>query len=141
MKTVTSKKKLQWVIRILAAAPLLSGLIGLAGIYNPLFNQSLPENLILDSNLRFLNAMSIAVALSFYYITPVIEKETTGCRIICSTIFLGGLGRLISIFDLGLPPVPFIVFLVVELTSPIIIVFWQKKLASEYQNAHLQDAI
>jgi hypothetical protein len=136
MKTKTSKKTLQWVIRILATAPLLSGIIGLAGIYNPIFNQKLPANLILDSNLRFLNAMSIAVALSFYYITTVIEKETIGCRIICSAIFMGGIGRLVSVYDLGLPPGPFIIFLFLELISPIIIVFWQQKLASQYPDMH-----
>ena len=97
MKKMASRKALQSVISILALAPLLSGIIGLSGIYNPMFFDNLPVNLILDSNLRFLNAMSVAVALSFYFIIPVIEKETFACRIVCCAIFLGGIGRVISI--------------------------------------------
>lgn len=110
MKKITHRKVLQSVIGILAVAPLLSGIIGLSGIYNPLFAERLPVNLVLDSNLRFLSAMSIAVALSFYFIIPVIEKETFACRITCCAIFLGGVGRLISIYDLGIAPIPLLFF-------------------------------
>jgi len=130
MRKVKSRKVLQITMGVLATAPLLSGIIGLAGIYNPLFFENLPLNLILDSNLRFLNAMSVAVALSFYFIIPVIEKETFACRIICCTIFLGGIGRLISIYDLGFPPFPLLVFLFLELSGPILIMYWQQQLAA-----------
>lgn len=132
MTKVKHRKVLQYLIGILAAAPLLSGIIGLAGIYNPLFAGRLPINLILDSNLRFLNAMSIAVALSFYFIIPVIEKETFACRVICCSIFMGGIGRLISIYDLGKPPLPLLVFLTLELSSPILIMYWQQQIAARY---------
>ena len=130
MKKVTSRKVLQSVMGVLAAAPLLSGILGLSGIYNPLFSGNLPVNLVLDSNLRFLNAMSIAVALSFYFIIPVIEKETFACRIICCAILLGGVGRLISIYDLGVRPIPLLVFLALELSFPVLIIYWQQKIAS-----------
>ena len=126
-----SKKTLQYVIGILALAPLLSGLIGLSGIFNPLFFEELPVNLFLDSNLRFLNAMCIAVALSFYFILPVIEKETFACRIICFAIFMGGIGRLISIYDLGIPAFPLLIFAAFELIFPPLIIYWQKQLASK----------
>lgn len=130
MKKVTSRKVLQFVMGTLAAAPLLSGILGLSGIYNPMFSGNLPVNLVLDSNLRFLNAMSISVALSFYFIIPVIEKQTFACRIICCAILLGGVGRLISIYDLGIPPFPLLVFLALELLFPVLIIYWQQKIAS-----------
>ena len=126
-----SKKTLQYVIDILALAPLLSGLIGLSGIFNPLFFDKLPVNLFLDSNLRFLNAMSVAVALSFYLILPVIEKETFACRIICFAIFLGGVGRLISMYDLGITAFPLLIFAAFELIFPPLIIYWQYQLASK----------
>ena len=124
-----SKKALQAVIGILAVAPLVSGLIGLSGIRNPLFTEALPADLVLDSNLRFLNAMSVAVAVSFYCVIPVIEKETFAFRVVCGAVWLGGIGRLISIYDLGVPPLFIIGFLALELLSPILIIYWQKQIA------------
>ena len=131
MKQATSRKALQTVIAVSAAAPLLSGLVGLSGIYNPLFLQKLPDNTLLDTNLRFLNAMSVAVGLAFYFIIPVIEKETFACRALCATIIFGGIGRLISIFNLGKPPGIVLVFMAVELSVPVLIIFWQKRLARQ----------
>jgi len=130
MEISRSRKILQYMIAVLALAPLLSGIAGLAGIYNPIFLENLPENLILDSNLRFLNGMSIAVALAFYFLIPVIEKETFACRIICFAIFAGGIGRLISIFALGNPPAFILTFLVIELSCPLLIIYWQKHIAN-----------
>ncbi|MCE7059452.1 DUF4345 domain-containing protein [Dyadobacter sp. CY343] len=124
-----SKRALQIVIAILAAAPLVSGILGLAGIYNPLFSETLPADLVLDSNLRFLNAVSVAVAIAFYCILPVIEKETFACRVICSAILLGGLARLISIYELGIPPFFISASLILELLSPILIMYWQRRIA------------
>lgn len=119
------------MIGILAAAPLISGIAGLSGIFNPLFFQALPKNLFLDSNLRFLNGMSVAVALSFYFLIPVIEKETFACRILSLAIFLGGVGRILSIMALGMPAPPLFIFMVIEIFSPVLIVYWQNKIASK----------
>ena len=124
------RKALQWVIGILALAPLFSGLVGLSGIYNPLFTTQSPPDLILDSNLRFLNAMSVVVALSFYFIMPVIEKETFAFRIICCSVFFGGVGRLISFFHLGTMPIPLLFILLLELAGPLVIMYWQQQTAA-----------
>ena len=122
---------MQWVIGILALAPLFSGLIGLSGIYNPLFTAPLPTDAVLDTNLRFLNAMSVIVALSFYFLLPVIEKETFACRIICCSVFFGGVGRVISFFHLGTMPTPLFFILILELAGPIVIIYWQKQIAAK----------
>ena len=131
MKKNAHRKTLQVVTGILAIAPLSAGLIGLSGIYNPLFLERLPENPVLDSNLRFLNAMSVAVALSFYFIIPVIEKETLACRIVCCSIFSGGVGRLISFCYLDAGFFPLFLILMLEMVCPIIIMYWQQRIASE----------
>jgi len=131
MRRTSGRKALQWVIGILATAPLVSGMVGLTGIFNPMFLENLPENTLLDSNLRFLNAMAVGIALSFYAIIPVIEKQTFALRILCASIFCGGLGRILSILSMGMPAVPFIVFLCIELISPVILIFWQKKVSAD----------
>jgi hypothetical protein len=120
-----SKKSLQISIGLLALAPLVSGIAGLKGIYNPLFSRDLPVDKILDSNLRFLNGVSIGLSLAVYAVIPNIEKEVLAFRIICAAIFLGGLGRLLSISELGIPSLPFPILVVIELLSPPILVCWQ----------------
>jgi hypothetical protein len=123
------RRGLQACLGVLAFAPLLSGILGLKGIYNPLFSGFKGTDMVLDSNLRFLNGMSIALSVSVYVIIPIIEKEKLALRIICGAIFLGGLARLLSIYELGFPELPLPVFMMIELLSPPILIYWQNSLA------------
>jgi hypothetical protein len=43
-------------------------------------------------------------------------------------IFLGGVGRLISMLLIGLPPIPFIGFAILEIVGAPIFVIWQASL-------------
>jgi hypothetical protein len=43
-------------------------------------------------------------------------------------IFLGGIGRLLSMLFLALPPVPFIGFTVLEIVGAPIFIAWQARL-------------
>jgi hypothetical protein len=43
-------------------------------------------------------------------------------------IFLGGIGRLLSMLFLGWPPIPFIAFTVLEIVGAPIFVAWQARL-------------
>jgi hypothetical protein len=123
------RRNLQLSLGILALAPLLSGLLGLKGIYNPLFAECEGADIFLDSNLRFLNGMSMGISLAVYAIIPVIEKEKLALRIVCAAIFLGGLARLLSIHTFGFPGFPLTTFMIIELVSPPILVYWQNSIA------------
>ncbi|MCF2446699.1 DUF4345 domain-containing protein [Dyadobacter sp. CY345] len=130
MNGISSKKLLQVMMCLLALAPLLTGILGLSGIYNPIYpGLSYSENVLLDSNLRFLNGVSIALGISVFAVIPNIEKKTFSYRLIWGMIFLGGLSRLLSVWSLGLPPFPMPIFMAIEILVPIPFLYWQNQIA------------
>jgi hypothetical protein len=125
-----SIRLLQITLGILAMAPLFTGLLGLLGIDNPIYAADpLPVNVLLDSNLRFLNGLSVGLGLALYCIIPTITSQKIPLRIICGILFVGALGRLCSMVFLGLPPMPMPFFALVEVLTPPLMVLWQKKIA------------
>jgi len=58
-----------------------------------------------------------------------IEKHFAHYRILWGMIFLGGIGRLLSMFVIGLPPVPFIGFTALEILGALIFVYWHAQIA------------
>lgn len=113
---------------LLATAPLVTGLLGYYGVYDPIYAlDPLPENVLLDSNLRLLNGFSVATGLAIYYIIPKIDLKTELFRTICGIIFMGAVGRVISIYNLGFPPFPMPFFIVIEIFAPPVLIFWQNK--------------
>jgi hypothetical protein len=44
-------------------------------------------------------------------------------------IFLGGIGRLLSMIFLGLPPLPFIAFTALEIIGAPFFIWWQARVA------------
>jgi hypothetical protein len=130
MNKKVSRKLLQITMGILATAPFITGLLGMAGVHNPIYSSDyLPDNTLLDSNLRYLNGFSVGVGLTIYYMIPGIESHTVLLRAICGIIFLGAIGRLISIYFMGLPPFPMPFFVLIEVIAPPSLVFWQNKIS------------
>ncbi|MEL6787452.1 MAG: DUF4345 domain-containing protein, partial [Cyanobacteria bacterium J06607_15] len=64
-----------------------------------------------------------------WWAIPNIEKHTAILRIICGAIFMGGIGRLLSMVQVGAPSPLAIGFTVLELLLPLLCV-WQAKLSS-----------
>ena len=117
---------------ILAAFPLIAGIAGLAGVHNPIYSVDFGGNVLLDSNLRFLNGMSIGIAMAVYVIIPVVEKQTLAYRMVWVAVFLGGAGRLLSMAVLGLPPLPLLPFVCIEVLCPPIFIYWQNAVARRF---------
>jgi hypothetical protein len=135
MSKSRSRRILQIVIGLLATAPLLTGLLGMTGIDNPIYSSHpLSDNVLLDSNLRYLNGFSVGIALALYYIIPYIESHTLLLRAICGIIFLGAAGRILSVAFLGLPPLPMPVFVLIEIMAPPILVVWQNNIRSSVKD-------
>jgi hypothetical protein len=129
MNKKVSRRLLQITLGVLAAAPLLTGLLGMSGINNPIYlSDPLPDHVLLDSNLRLLNGFSVGVALAIYYIIPGIEYQALLLRTICGIIFIGAAGRILSIAQFGLPPFPMPLFVLIEIIAPPILVFWHNKI-------------
>jgi hypothetical protein len=126
-----NKRPLQISTAILGAVPILTGIIGLFGLTDPIYaSVNLPANALLDSNLRFLSGIWLGLGLTVIWLIPRIETQTVLFRVLWGMIFLGGIGRLLSMLFLGWPPIPFIAFTVLEIVGAPVFVAWQARLKS-----------
>ena len=127
-----NKRNLQIATAILALVPIITGLIGLTGLNDPLYAAlNLPHDATLDSNLRFYSGVWLGVGLAAAWTVPRIERETTLFRALWLTIFLGGLGRLLSLAITGMPFAPFVGFTALEIFGAPFFVWWQGRVAQQ----------
>ena len=124
-----NKRGLQIATALLGVIPVVTGIITMFGLSDPLYaSAGIPANATLDSNLRFFGGVWLGLGLSLYFLIANIEKQTLLFRVLWGMIFLGGIGRLASMFFLGLPPLPFVGFTVLEIVGAPFFIWWQARL-------------
>jgi hypothetical protein len=129
-----SKRALQVATTILAVVPTLTGVLGMLGINDPLYASlgvRVPADATLDSNLRFYAGVWLGLGLAAFSVIPSIERKGTLFRTLWIMIFIGGIGRLISLVALGAPFPPFIGFTALEILGAPLFIAWQRKVAAE----------
>jgi len=127
-----SRRSLQIITGVLATIPVVTGLIGLSGLRDPLYAESgAIQNVLLDSNLRFFSGVWLVLGLALFWIIPSIERQTVLFRVIWGAIFLGGIGRYLSMLFFAIPPTPFIGFTLLEVIGAPLFVLWQGRVARE----------
>jgi hypothetical protein len=127
-----SRRALQVATGILALVPILTGLVGMMGLDDPLYAAALlPRDATLDSNLRFYAGVWCGLGLVVFWLIPRIERETALFRALWLMIFIGGVGRLFSLPVVGLPFPPFIGFTLLEVIGAPVFVWWQSRVAQE----------
>lgn len=125
-----SRRALQWSSGALAAIPVLTGVLTMMGLDDPIYaTANLPRHALLDSNLRFLGGVWLVLGLALLRLLPRIERETTLFRTLWAMVFAGGVGRLLSMLTLGLPPWPFVAFTVLEIVGAPLFVVWHARVA------------
>jgi hypothetical protein len=126
------KRPLQIVMGLLGVIPVATGLVGLLGLRDPLYVRfGVVPNVPLDSNLRFFSGVWLGVGLSLFAILPRIERHGPVFRALWAMIFLGGIGRALSLFDAGSPPAPFYGVLALELVGAPLFILWHRRIATE----------
>ena len=127
---MNSRKALQVATAILAAVPCITGMLAMLGVDDPLFHAlNLPRDANLDSQLRFLGGVWLGLGLAAASLIPRIEAHTTLFRALWGMIFLGGVGRLLSLVLVGAPWPPFIGFTLLEVAGAPLFVWWQSRVA------------
>lgn len=126
-----NKKNLQIISFFLALIPIFTGLLGFLGINDPIYKNMFLKNnaVLLDSNLRFFSGVWLSLGIFFLSIIKNIDTEKNVFRMIWIAIFIGGIGRLISVVVYGFPPIPFIVFTILEILGAPFFIFWQNKIS------------
>lgn len=124
------RRSLQIVTAVLAIIPVVTGLIGLSGLRDPLYGASgIDQSVLLDSNLRFFSGVWLGLGLALFWLIPRIEKQIVLFRFIWGAIFLGSIGRCLSMLFLALPPTPFIAFTLLEVIGAPLFVLWLARVA------------
>jgi uncharacterized protein YjeT (DUF2065 family) len=124
-----NKRGLQIATRLLGAIPVLTGIITMFGLSDPIYAAAkIPANALLDSNLRFFGGVWLGLGLALYWLIPSIERQTVLFRVLWGMIFLGGIGRSLSIIFLGWPPLPFVGFTALEIIGAPFFIWWQARL-------------
>lgn len=125
-----SKKTLQVTTAILGLVPLITGIVTMLGVKDPIYAAAeIPPFPLLDSNLRFFGGVWLGLGIAILWLIPTIEKQAVLFRVIWGAIFLGGVGRALSVVLVGAPPLPFIGFTVLELVGAPLFVWWQYRVA------------
>ena len=128
-----NKKPLQIATAVLAMVPLVSGVLTMLGVHDPLYSAlALPAAPLLDSNLRFFGGVWLGLGLAVLWLVPRIETQGVLFRAMWGAIFLGGVGRALSMALVGMPPLPFVGFTVLELVGPPLFIWWQHRVAQAY---------
>ena len=78
-----TKKPLQITTALLGLIPLLTGIITMFGVSDPIYDGSnVPALPLLDSNLRFFGGVWFTLGAMMLWIVPNIEKQTDIYRLI-----------------------------------------------------------
>ncbi len=83
----------------------------------------------LDSHFRYLSGLLLAIGLAFWSTVPQIAQAGPRFRLLSGLVFVGGLGRLVSLLTLGAPDAPMLFGLAMELLVTPALAFWQARVA------------
>jgi len=126
-----SRRLLQIINAFIAIITIVLATMSLLfGVNSPIYDAvTIPEIPVLDSNLRFFGGLGLGIGFTLLWLTPTIEKKTILFRSLWICALLGGIGRIISMFIVGFPPTPMIVFTFIEAPLVPILIYWQWKVS------------
>jgi hypothetical protein len=123
----------QAICAVLGLIPIITGVLSLMGLHNPEYRAAgIPMHVVLDSNLRFYGGIWLGLGVVFLWMVPRLRTETLLFRSFALMIFIGGIGRLIAMFAVGMPPVPFIAFTALEIVGMPLLAWWQNSLRQDW---------
>ena len=129
MLTVSLEKKiLQCSIALACLVPLSAGLAGILEGAELLGGGGVE----MDSHFRYLSGLLLAIGIGFLSAIPHIERHTARIRLLTLIVVIGGCGRLAGIFLLGIPNLPMLLALSMELVVTPALCLWQYRLAQRF---------
>ncbi|MGI4746733.1 MAG: DUF4345 domain-containing protein [Janthinobacterium lividum] len=120
---------LQVLVVVFGFVPVLAGLAGI--VLGPSM-AGLPASgapLALDSHVRYLSGLLLAIGIGFWSTVPRIERQAVRFRLLTAIVVIGGLGRLIGLLTIGVPPPSMLLGLAMELVVTPGLCWWQYRIA------------
>lgn len=124
------RRLLQAAVALGCAVPLLAGSVGM--MHGPEMLNGVGDGspADLDSHFRYLSGLLLAIGLAFATCVPGIERKTGRFRLLAFLVFVGGLGRLHSLWSIGMPGGGHVFGLAMELVAVPLLVLWQARIAA-----------
>ena len=116
------RRSLQIAVAILALVPVGTGLAGV--LLGPTMVDAV-QSVPLDSHYRYLSGLLLAIGFGFWSCIPKIEQTGGRFRLLTGLVFIGGLGSAVSLETVGLPDVPMLFGLIMELVVTPLLCLWQ----------------
>jgi len=121
MEWRTEKRVLQAAVAIACLVPLLAGGAGMLRGADILGGVNPPVPPDLDSHMRYLSGLLFGIGVAFLTCIPRIEEQGRRFRLLGAIVIAGGIGRVLSLVDIGLPNLPHRLALGMELgTVPVL---------------------
>ncbi len=128
-----SRIGLQLVLALSAVLALVTGAWGFnGGVLDPFWGVGRPEVtpglVFFDSTFRFYDGVWLGLGLVVLALIPGIERRAQALRVVVTVVFVGGVGRLFSMAQVGLPHPALVMATVAELLYPLLLL-WQRSVA------------
>ena len=127
MTPALERRLLQASVALASTVSLTMGGLSILRSADILQGMSPPFPVDLDSHYRYLSGLLLGIGLVFLSTLPRIETKQIVFRTLGAIIVVGGLGRLWSLIDAGVPSAGHQFGLVMELIVTPLIVMWQSR--------------
>lgn len=129
----TERRSLQVAVAFFALVPVAAGLTGV--LRGPAMVDGVMAAVSLDSHIRYLSGLLLAIGIAWWITVPAIERCTGRVRLLTALVVCGGLARLVSLVIVGVPSGPMLGGLVMELVVTPAIALWQARVARRMEGA------
>jgi hypothetical protein len=119
--------------KLLQIAFAFAGLVlvafGFAGVFFGANFLDLSGNVVMDSYIRFLKGMLLAIGLIYWSAIPDIERHGERITLVTFILVLGAVPRLMAVIGHGVPTIGILVSLTGELIVAPLLWLWQRHVA------------
>lgn len=132
MSPIVEKRILQAIVALACVVPLVTGGLSiLRGAAWMAHGHAVPIDL--DSHFRYISGIFFAVGVAFVSCVPGIEAKGPRFRLLCALVIAGGLSRLVSLVELGVPSQGHVFGLGMELGVVPLLMLWQRGLEKRWR--------
>ena len=133
MTAAAERRLLQAATALACLVPLSMGATSVLGSVGVLKGVAPPWPIDLDSHFRYLSGLLLGIGIVFLAAIPRIEQKRQLFRGLGAIVVVGGLARLLSLVEAGVPGPGHRFGLVMELVVVPLIVLWQGRIARQFE--------
>lgn len=127
MTPAIERRLLQIAVAAASIVPLSMGALSVLRSADVLKGVDHPLPIDLDSHFRYLSGLLLGIGVAFVAAIPTVESRGTLFRTLGFVILVGGLARLLSLLQAGMPGPGHLFGLLMELAVVPLIVIWQAR--------------